>query len=99
MFAVDQGWLETNPVGRFKCTYEEPNRERLTMEEIMALYHKEFASERLTEIRDVFLFSCDTRPPVKRFPSAAIQPALKRPSWKFSLNSHSLGVGCGARQA
>jgi len=30
------------------------------MEEIMALYHKEFASERLTEVRDVFLFSCYT---------------------------------------
>jgi site-specific recombinase XerD len=59
-FAVDQGWLEANPLGRFKCTYEEPSRERLTMEEIMALYHKEFASERLTEVRDVFLFSCYT---------------------------------------
>jgi hypothetical protein len=30
-FAVDQGWLEANPVGRFKCTYEEPSRERLTL--------------------------------------------------------------------
>lgn len=59
-FAVDQGWIEANPLGRFKCTYEEPSLERLTMEEIMALYHKEFASERLTEVRDVFLFSCYT---------------------------------------
>lgn len=59
-FAVDQGWLEANPLGRFKCTYEEPSRERLTMEEIMTIYHKEFASERLTEVRDVFLFSCYT---------------------------------------
>jgi hypothetical protein len=37
-FAVDQAWLETNPLGRFKCTYEEPSRERLTMEEVMTLY-------------------------------------------------------------
>jgi len=59
-FSVDQGWLESNPLGRFKCTYEEPSRERLTMEEIMSLYHKEFAVERLTEVRDVFLFSCYT---------------------------------------
>jgi hypothetical protein len=41
--AVDRGCLETNPLGRFKCTYEEPSRERLTMEEIMVLDHKEFA--------------------------------------------------------
>jgi len=59
-FAVDQGWIENNPLGRFTCTYEEPSRERLTMEEVMNLYHKEFASERLTEVRDVFLFSCYT---------------------------------------
>ena len=59
-FAVDQGWLETNPVGRFKCTYVEPSRERLTMEEVMTMYHKEFAVERLAEVRDVFLFSCYT---------------------------------------
>jgi site-specific recombinase XerD len=59
-FSVDQGWLETNPLGRFKCTYEEPSRERLTMEEVMTIYHKEFAIERLVEVRDVFLFSCYT---------------------------------------
>ena len=59
-FAVDQGWLETNPVGLFKITYVEPSRERLTMEEVMTLYRKEFAIERLTEVRDVFLFSCYT---------------------------------------
>lgn len=59
-FAVDQGWLETNPVGRFKCTYVEPSRERLTMEEVMVLYHKEFTVERLAEVRDVFIFSCYT---------------------------------------
>jgi site-specific recombinase XerD len=59
-FAVEQGWLETNPVGRFKCTYIEPSRERLTMEEVMTLYHKEFNLERLTEVRDVFVFSCYT---------------------------------------
>ena len=59
-FAVDQEWLETNPVGRFTCTYIEPSRERLTMEEVMNLYHKKFTVERLTEVRDVFLFSCYT---------------------------------------
>jgi hypothetical protein len=30
--SVDQGWLPANPLGGFKCTYEEPQRERLIME-------------------------------------------------------------------
>lgn len=39
-FAIDQGWLETNPVGRFKCTYVEPFHERLTMEEVMTVANR-----------------------------------------------------------
>jgi site-specific recombinase XerD len=58
--AIRQGWLEKNPIDGFKCPYEEPQRERLTMTEIMHLYNFEFTSKRLGEVRDVFLFSCFT---------------------------------------
>ena len=57
--SVDQGWLPANPLGGFKCTYEEPQRERLTMEEIMVLYNKELIP-RLAEVRDIYLFCCFT---------------------------------------
>lgn len=57
--AVEHGWLGVNPLTGFKCTYEDPQRERLTMEEIMALYKKELIS-RLAEVRDVYLFCCFT---------------------------------------
>jgi len=57
--AVDQGWLPVNPIGGFKCTYEDPQRERLTMEEIMALHNKELIP-RLAEVRDIYLFCCFT---------------------------------------
>ncbi|MBN9381907.1 MAG: site-specific integrase [Chitinophagaceae bacterium] len=57
--AVDQGWLPVNPNGGFKCTYEDPQRERLTMEEIMVLYNKELIP-RLAEVRDIYLFCCFT---------------------------------------
>jgi integrase len=56
--AVDQGWLPVN-IGGFKCTYEDPQRERLTMEEIMVLYNKELIP-RLAEVRDIYLFCCFT---------------------------------------
>jgi hypothetical protein len=59
-FAVDQGWLTAHPLASFKCTYKEPARERLTMEEVVTLYTKELDTERLSEVRDVFIFSCYT---------------------------------------
>jgi site-specific recombinase XerD len=58
--AVDQGWMESDPLTGFACHYEEPTRDRLTMEEVMALYKREFKIARLNEVRDVFLFCCFT---------------------------------------
>lgn len=58
--AVEHGWLMVNPFAAFKCRYEEPERERLTMEEIMTLYNKELHLDRLKEVRDVFIFCCFT---------------------------------------
>jgi hypothetical protein len=43
-----------------RCTYKEPARERLTMEKVVTIYTKEFDVDRLTEVRDVFIFSCYT---------------------------------------
>ncbi|MFB6456785.1 tyrosine-type recombinase/integrase [Chitinophaga sp. Hz27] len=57
--AVDQGWLVVSPLAGFKCTYEDPQRERLTMDEIMNLYNKQLIP-RLAEIRDIYLFCCFT---------------------------------------
>lgn len=57
--SVDQGWIPANPLGGFKCSYEDPQRERLTMEEILSLYNKELIP-RLAEVRDIFLFCCFT---------------------------------------
>lgn len=57
--SVDQGWIPANPLGGFKCSYEDPQRERLTMDEIMDLYNKELIP-RLAEVRDIYLFCCFT---------------------------------------
>lgn len=57
--SVDQGWLPANPLGGFKCSYEDPQRERLTMDEIMNLYKKALIP-RLAEVRDIYLFCCFT---------------------------------------
>ena len=59
-FAADQEWISSNPVSQFRCSYQEPERDRLTMDEIMILYKKEFSTERLAQVRDVFVFCCFT---------------------------------------
>jgi site-specific recombinase XerD len=59
-FALDQDWIKSNPISQFRCTYNEPERDRLTMDDIIILYNKEFSTERLAQVRDVFIFCCFT---------------------------------------
>ncbi|OIQ63991.1 tyrosine recombinase XerD [mine drainage metagenome] len=59
-FAIEHGWLESDPLMAFKCTYQDPDRERLTMEELNTIYEKEISISRVAEVRDVFIFSCYT---------------------------------------
>jgi site-specific recombinase XerD len=57
--ALANEWI-VNPFANFKCSYKDPKREVLTKEELNQLASKEFSTERLTTIRDVFLFACYT---------------------------------------
>lgn len=56
---VERGWLVINPIQDFSCTYDQPERERLTMYEIMEMYNKPVIA-RLREVRDVYIFCCFT---------------------------------------
>ncbi len=38
---IDFGLLQTNPIAAFKCGYQHPHRDRLTMDEIMLLRDKD----------------------------------------------------------
>jgi len=54
------GWLSKDPFLGYKAKIKEVERPYLTKEEIQAIYDKEFASERLSQVCDIFLFSCYT---------------------------------------
>ncbi|WP_426474195.1 site-specific integrase [Chryseobacterium balustinum] len=54
------GWLSKDPFLGYKAKLKVVERPYLTKEEIQAIYEKEFASERLNQVRDIFLFSCYT---------------------------------------
>ena len=54
------GWLERNPFFNYKSKIKEVERVFLSQDEIETLFNKEFASERLNLVKDIFLFSCFT---------------------------------------
>ncbi|HVU95662.1 MAG TPA: tyrosine-type recombinase/integrase [Puia sp.] len=58
--AVVQGWLAQNPLESFKCTYIDPERQALTLDEVVRVIGHEFKNARLSEVRDVFIFCCFT---------------------------------------
>lgn len=57
---MSNGWLSKDPFLSYKAKLKVVERPYLTKEEIQAIYEKEFASERLNQVRDIFLFSCYT---------------------------------------
>jgi site-specific recombinase XerD len=54
------GWLTKDPFANYKAKVKEVVREFLTEQEIQSLMEKEFVSERLELVRDIFIFSCFT---------------------------------------
>lgn len=58
--AFANGWMEKDPFYNFKLKIESIDREFLTKEEIIKIKEKEFSTPRIENVRDVFLFSCNT---------------------------------------
>jgi site-specific recombinase XerD len=57
--AADRGWLAGNPWANYRIGYDQPDRECLSMRDIMALYRKPLL-DRLDHVRNIFLFACFT---------------------------------------
>ena len=54
------GWLKTDPFSNYKAKTKKVDRVFLTEEELQTMAEKEFVSNRLMQVRDIFLFSCFT---------------------------------------
>ncbi len=54
------GWLNKDPFANYKAKVKEVVREFLSEAEIEQMVNKEFVSERLELVRDIFVFSCFT---------------------------------------
>jgi len=53
-------WLDKNPFANYKSKVKEVERVYLSEEEIQKIINKDFKAERLSLVRDIFLFSCFT---------------------------------------
>jgi site-specific recombinase XerD len=54
------GWITKDPFINYKCKIIEVDRAFLSQEEIGIIFNKVFATERLNQVKDIFLFSCFT---------------------------------------
>ncbi|MBN9380390.1 MAG: site-specific integrase [Chitinophagaceae bacterium] len=55
-----KGWLLKAPFLGFKMTKQEIERDFLTEDELETISSKDFGTERLNHVRDIFIFSCFT---------------------------------------
>jgi len=60
LHCVRAKWLQGDPFENFKMSNREVIKEVLTIDELGLIKTKEFISERLNQVRDIFLFSCYT---------------------------------------
>lgn len=60
LLCVKKEWLQKDPFLGYQLTRKEVIKEFLVTEELEAITSKKFATERLTVVRDIFLFSCYT---------------------------------------
>ena len=58
--ALANEWITKDPFIGIKFHEKEVIREFLTMDELLTIYHKEFPLERITIVRDVFIFAAFT---------------------------------------
>lgn len=60
LICVKNKWLQSDPFANFKFTNKVVERTALTEHDLKIITEKDFANERLSNVRDIFLFSCYT---------------------------------------
>jgi site-specific recombinase XerD len=84
---IRNGWLDRDPFVGFKMTKKEVVPEFLTEHEVKIIVKKKFASDRLNEVRDVFIFCCYTGlafVDVEKLRSSEIGIGIDGSKWIFS---------------
>lgn len=81
---VKSRWIPADPFADFKFTKKHVERVALTEHDLTKLSMKKFASERLSTVRDIFLFSCYTGlsyADVEKLKHTEIKPGFDNNQW------------------
>lgn len=84
---LNNKWLTIDPFANYKGKTKEVERVFLTEEEIQTLISKEFSIERLSQVKDFFLFSCFTGLAyidIKNLTKANINIGIDGEKWIFT---------------
>lgn len=60
LICLANGWLDKDPFSKYKPKVKEVKRDFLNAEELATMAGKQLASDRTSQVRDIFLFSCYT---------------------------------------
>lgn len=86
LICVKRNWIEKDPFLGYKMTRREVQKEFLVDEELEAIVGKQFLTERLSLVRDIFLFSCYTGlaySDVKKLKRSEIRIGIDKTKWLF----------------
>ncbi|HJS53674.1 MAG TPA: site-specific integrase, partial [Chitinophagaceae bacterium] len=86
LICVKRGWLPKDPFMGYKMSRKEVVKEFLVDHELKAIENKRFLTERLTLVRDIFLFSCYTGlayADVKKLRFSEIRIGIDGKKWLF----------------
>ncbi|HEX8377521.1 MAG TPA: site-specific integrase [Pedobacter sp.] len=87
LICLANGWLDKDPFIKYKPKVKEVIREYLTKEDLQQIADKQFVNVRLTQVRDIFLFSCYTGlayADVKKLKREEISIGLDGQKWIFT---------------
>lgn len=85
--AIRHGWLIKDPFLGFKMSKKEVERDVLNQDEIQSIYSKQFPTERLEQVRDIFLFCCFTGlayADIKKLKRSEIVKGIDGEQWIFT---------------
>jgi site-specific recombinase XerD len=84
---IKKGWLQKDPFLGFKMTKQEVYRVALTEEDLRVISARQFGSERLNHVKDIFLFCCFTGlayADVKKLKRTEISRGIDGEYWIFT---------------
>ncbi|WP_114937803.1 site-specific integrase [Mucilaginibacter endophyticus] len=87
LICIANGWLDRDPFAKYKPKVKEVKRDFLNAEELEVMAKKKLVSDRVSQVRDIFLFSCYTGlayADVKKLKRSEIVTGIDGQKWVYT---------------